>query len=140
MSNSYFIPSEDNQFLVWLKTLLAYVRTKSEAWNIPQAQVNKLKTLSTNINKKHRLINLITKTMKTKNLFIVRTGDCGSTLRFARNDKTFLKALFLVYSYTRHSSLVTCHSSLQALFLPAFTFGTERTGHRQVRIAGQLMP
>jgi hypothetical protein len=46
MSTTDFIPGADNLFLTWLKTLLAYVQTKQSAWNIPQAPLNELKTLS----------------------------------------------------------------------------------------------
>jgi hypothetical protein len=46
MSTTDFIPGADNLFLVWQKTLLAYVQTKQSAWNIPQTSLNELKTLS----------------------------------------------------------------------------------------------
>jgi hypothetical protein len=46
MSND-FIPRNDSLFLVWLKTLLAYVQTKLGLWNIPQAPVSELYTLTT---------------------------------------------------------------------------------------------
>jgi hypothetical protein len=46
MSKIDFIPRADNLFLIWLKTLLAYVQTKLGLWNIPQAPVNELQTLT----------------------------------------------------------------------------------------------
>jgi hypothetical protein len=47
MSKIDFIPRSDSQFLVWLKTLIAYVQTKFALWNIPQTPVSELYTLTT---------------------------------------------------------------------------------------------
>jgi hypothetical protein len=48
MSTIDFIPRADNPFLVWQKTLLAYVQNKLGAWGIPQTPVNELQTLTAN--------------------------------------------------------------------------------------------
>ncbi|MDR1984058.1 MAG: hypothetical protein LBQ28_04450 [Prevotellaceae bacterium] len=41
-----FIPKADNQFLVWLKTLIAYLQTKFAEWGVPQTDVRDLETLA----------------------------------------------------------------------------------------------
>jgi hypothetical protein len=41
-----FIPRNDNTFMVWLKTLVAYMLTKFTEWNIPQAEVTELNALT----------------------------------------------------------------------------------------------
>jgi hypothetical protein len=47
MTATDFIPRTDNLFLVWLKTMLAYVQSKLSAWAIPQTSVTELQTLTT---------------------------------------------------------------------------------------------
>jgi hypothetical protein len=46
MHRNDFIPRTDEQFHIWLKTLLACVQTGQSAWNIPQAPLDELQTLS----------------------------------------------------------------------------------------------
>ena len=41
-----FIPKSDNKFVVWLKTLVAYLLAKVTEWKLPQADVDELETLA----------------------------------------------------------------------------------------------
>jgi hypothetical protein len=45
MNTNDFIPRGDNLFLLWLKTLIAYVQTKLSAWAIPSQAFSELTTL-----------------------------------------------------------------------------------------------
>jgi hypothetical protein len=42
-----FIPKADRTFLVWLKTLLAYLQTKIAVWGVPSAEFAAMQTMTT---------------------------------------------------------------------------------------------
>ncbi|MDR0754368.1 MAG: hypothetical protein LBF04_03165 [Prevotellaceae bacterium] len=46
MNTRDFIPRADNKFLVWLKTMVAYLLTKATEWGVPRDDVNEIETLT----------------------------------------------------------------------------------------------
>jgi hypothetical protein len=41
-----YIPRNDNQFLVWLKNLIAYLQTKIAEWSLPATEITAMSTLA----------------------------------------------------------------------------------------------